>query len=83
MAPVVAVVHTVVMPAVVAAVVAPVLRRDGGRGEQHGGQHQDAQDFLHRYSPLVKTGRARPLYLRAWRVSTELEARGLNPPTTD
>jgi hypothetical protein len=45
-AAVVTMVHAVV--AVMPSVVASVLRRDGGRGEQKGGQRQDAHNFLHR-----------------------------------
>jgi hypothetical protein len=46
-AAVVTMVHAVVV-AVMPSVVASVLRRDGGRGEQEGGQRQDAHNFLHR-----------------------------------
>jgi hypothetical protein len=47
-AAVVTMVHAVVVVAVMPSVVASVLRRDGGRGEQEGGQRQDAHNFLHR-----------------------------------
>jgi hypothetical protein len=45
-AAVVTMVHAVVT--VMPSVVASVLRRDCGRGEQEGGQRQDAHNFFHR-----------------------------------